>query len=220
MLTETWKSVLTLTADLLCVCLGKCWLNCGCLKVTQATRTSRIRPPARHPTEFLCHPSFSLPRCGRHTSPVSFHSGWFLWKALCDWLETNPVKAGAWMKVFMLTHYTFTGNGCGLWKNSTTKRIPATSFYNLHITIKNMRPPQAYMSPLIIYYVMKNQGIWRSGVRHNSLKDETFCYYHRCHNWIVWCFSPCCVSVNVSACHPLPGLNNETADDMLWCVLA
>lgn len=36
-LTETPKSALTVTALLLCVCLGTCWLNCGCLSVTQAT---------------------------------------------------------------------------------------------------------------------------------------------------------------------------------------
>ena len=31
-LTDESKSVLTMTTFLLCVCLGTCWLNCGCLR--------------------------------------------------------------------------------------------------------------------------------------------------------------------------------------------
>lgn len=134
-LTKTQKSVPTMTTLLLCVCLGTCWLNCGCLSVTQATSAPETHTPWTHPQAWhglippfepywvlWCGiPNFSvcLSGCGQQTTQLSqsnFTKGDSC-KSMCEktnHLKPHSVKHGMWIKVPCISaHHVLIGKGCG-----------------------------------------------------------------------------------------------------------
>lgn len=138
-MTDKSKSVLTMTTFLLCVCLGTCWLNCGCLRRHlerhACTHTHRrwAHPPARHSlippfepcwvlwygTPRSANFSVCLSGCGQQNySTLRSH---FTEADYCERMceKTNhwkphPVKHGMWIHVpCILAHHVLIGKGCG-----------------------------------------------------------------------------------------------------------
>lgn len=129
-----------MTTLLLCVCLGTCWLNCGCLSVTQATsapethmhihrgytlRSDTVWSIYPNPTEFcgMAYPAMpafeSLPGCGQQTQSnlQSHFTQGDSCKRMCEkanHLKPHPVKHGMWINVLRIsTHNVLIWEGCG-----------------------------------------------------------------------------------------------------------